>query len=106
MDKQKKSTVSCEDCIHYRACSAWNVGVSLSRTAQRCINYERLRDSAVYYIASKETAEKFATKLENRLDSVDIIIHEDNGDNYLSFNEVVELIDEICKELTEGRDGK
>lgn len=51
----------------------------------------------------KETAEKFASKLENRLDSVDIITHEDNGDEYLSFNDVVELIYEILKEITESK---
>lgn len=49
----------------------------------------------------KEMVETFATKLENRLDNVDIILHEDNGDKYLSFSEVVELIHEICKEITE-----
>lgn len=50
----------------------------------------------------KETAEKFAVKLENRLDSVDIILHEDNDEEYLSYNEVAELIDKIYKEITEG----
>jgi hypothetical protein len=47
----------------------------------------------------KETAEKFAQALENRLDSIDTILHEDNEEEYLSANGVGELIDEICKEI-------
>jgi hypothetical protein len=51
----------------------------------------------------KETAEKFAQALENRLDSIDTILHEDNEEEYLSANELGELIDEICEEITEGK---
>ena len=50
----------------------------------------------------KETAEKFAQALENRLDCIDTILHEDNEEKYLSANELGELIDEIAKEITEG----
>ena len=51
----------------------------------------------------KELAEKFAKILENRLESIDTILHEDNEEVYLSANELGELIDEICKEITEGK---
>jgi hypothetical protein len=51
----------------------------------------------------KETAEKFAQALENRLDSIDTILHEDNEEEYLSANELGELIDEICREIAEGK---
>lgn len=53
-------------------------------------------------VERKETAEKFAQALENRLDSIDTILHEDNEEVYLSANGVAELIDEIAKEITVG----
>ena len=87
MDKQKESTVSCEGCIHYGACSAWNRGVSLSATATRCINFERLRDSAVYYIGAKEAVKKFAEILKS---------------HYPHTPSVCVTIDKVAKGITEG----
>lgn len=54
----------------------------------------------------KETAEQFAKILKNRLESIDTILHEDNEEVYLSANELGELIDEICKEITEGKENE
>ena len=49
--------------------------------------------------ASKETAEKFAEKLENGIDKLDIILHEDNDEQYVSINQLLEFIDEIAKQF-------
>ena len=123
MDKQKQieEMAKCKSCyerfgkcyVKDRAnCTDWTRAVSQYEQGCRLIlenavvvsraEYNDLNDYLIKEIVAtrKETAEKFATKLENRLDNVDTILHEDNGDEYLSFNEVVELIDEICKELT------
>lgn len=51
----------------------------------------------------KETTEKFAQELENRLDSIDTILHEDNEEKYLSANELGNLICEIAKKIAEGK---
>lgn len=82
--------------------------------AERFYNagYRKLDDHAIMALRKakdmeerirKETAEKFAQELENRLDSIDTILHEDNEEEYLSANELGELIDEICEEITEGK---
>lgn len=49
--------------------------------------------------AIAQAVKEFATKLENRLDSVDTILHEDSEEEYLSFNGVLGLIDETLKEM-------
>ena len=92
--KRKESTIKCEDCIHFGACSAWNRGVYLNATAQRCINFERLRDSAVYYIGAREMAKKLAERLKTECFDGGI----DDKWVAVSFSR----LNEICKELTEG----
>lgn len=55
--------------------------------------------------ASKETAEKFVEKLENGIDNLDIILHEDNDEQYVSINQLLEFIDEIEKQFGVEVDG-
>jgi hypothetical protein len=52
-----------------------------------------------YNQGSKETAGKFAKKLENGIDNLDIILHEDNDEQYVSINQLLEFIDEIEKTM-------
>lgn len=42
--KEKDGTRNriCGDCVHYYACSAWNVGSLLHTDAATCANYERV----------------------------------------------------------------
>lgn len=49
--------------------------------------------------ARKETAEKFVKKLENGIDNLDIILHEDNDEQYVSINQLLKFIDEIAKQF-------
>ena len=48
--------------------------------------------------ASKETAEKFVEKFENGIDKLDIILHEDNDEQYVSINQLIEFVDELAKQ--------
>ena len=49
--------------------------------------------------ARKETAEEFAEKLENGIDNLDIILHEDNDEQYVSINQLLKYMDEIAKQF-------
>lgn len=51
--------------------------------------------------ASKQVIKEFVAKVENRLDSVDVILHEDNDEEYVSLNGVLSLIDQAIKEAEE-----
>ena len=37
----KKPVRKCGECIHYYACSSWNVGTLLQTDASHCVNYEK-----------------------------------------------------------------
>ena len=39
----KKPVRKCGECIHYYACSSWNVGTLLQTDASHCVNYEKSR---------------------------------------------------------------
>lgn len=52
-----------------------------------------------YNQARKETAREFAEKLENGINNLDIILHEDNDEQYVSINQLLELIDEGAKQF-------
>lgn len=41
MKRLNKPRRVCGDCIHYNACSMWNVGSLLNTNAENCVNYER-----------------------------------------------------------------
>ena len=46
MSYSKPKTASkngiCADCIHFKACSAWNIGDLYNADTTRCVNYERI----------------------------------------------------------------
>lgn len=75
-----------------------------------CYDYLKLKDIINEKIASeiadyvaktrKETAVVFAEKLENGIDNLDIILHEDNDEQYVSVNQLLEFIDEIAKQFS------
>lgn len=56
--------------------------------------------------AGKETAEKFAEKLENGIDNLDIILHEDNDEQYVSINKLLKFIDELAKQFGRWKNEK
>lgn len=119
MDKQKQiedmaKIISCDcsiktmsqcegfdDCKACRATDLYNAGyrkipeksVVLTREEKQKLLHE------MYEQGKFDGVVKFAQALENRLDSIDTILHEDNEEEYLSANELGELIDEICKEI-------
>lgn len=49
--------------------------------------------------AHNRAVKDYMTKLENRLDEVDIILHEDSDEEYLYINGLLDLMDEIAKEF-------
>lgn len=49
--------------------------------------------------ARQETAREFAEKLENGIDNLDIILHEDNDEQYVSINQLLKFIDELAKQF-------
>ena len=47
--KQNKSTKTCADCIHEKACRAWVDGRYIAdESANRCPNYETVKESSAY----------------------------------------------------------
>ncbi len=44
MKKEQKPYRSCGDCLHYTACSSWNVGSLLTTNAANCINWQSAAD--------------------------------------------------------------
>lgn len=56
-----------------------------------------------YIQGSKETAERFAERFTNKIDDLDITVDEETLENNVTVNNVLDLIDEIAKEFTEGK---
>lgn len=125
MDKQKQieeMAKSCKNCIHYNICSLWSTtDIDEEESYKYCYgNYQpKIPEDAVVLTREeslqelrafaknvtervrKETAEKFAERLKQDFDSIDYI-YDDIHNKYLCFKDVLDKIDEICKEITEG----
>lgn len=41
---KKKTNKICSDCVHYHACSSWNVGSLYNTNAEHCYNFETVED--------------------------------------------------------------
>lgn len=41
---KKKTNKICSDCVHYHACSSWNVGSLYNTNAEHCYNFETVDD--------------------------------------------------------------
>lgn len=49
MKKRKTNSIVCSDCIHFYACSMWNVGTLYNTNATNCYNFETYEDAVKTY---------------------------------------------------------
>lgn len=83
MTKKKQPTKPnnvCGDCLHYYACSSWNVGSLLNADADNCVNFER---------ANEEIAE--LRKRAKGLELECICLKQERDDARKQFGEMYEL---------------
>lgn len=101
-----------EECMH-GLCAAWYNAEKLYNAKCRILpedsvilsglelaDYKHYKEyTKSLAMVEKETTNKFARKLENGIDKLDIILHEDNDEQYVSVNQLLEFIDEISESL-------
>lgn len=120
--------MKCFNCVHAPVCSIQKGGVNLQLVDSAGCDYyqektpedsvliskEKLLEIAKDYTEMadlhdkiykekvqvyKQAVKDYMTKLENRLDEVDIILHEDSDEEYLYINGLLDLMDKVAEEM-------